>query len=273
MKTKNRLLLTSAMMLALVAVSGTTATYAWWVSGLSVNATVSTVTANADASLQVTLANVANTTVTGTEVKANGKLTDVTSADGAVFKKASLDATGSIAALTSVSVAEGVQYAGTVYYGISYSATIKMSEAITGDLKYNVYLGDKEKVLIVESSDSDYAARMAVSNGTSTFIVGNSAGKYQSALPTGTPGNEGYSDGTATVSNYTNLANTTIEEVTKATAVGTYGTNFCLGTLASATQPLTITFTMWFEGAVTKDNVVAADTFSANLYFYAIRVA
>lgn len=263
MKTKNRLLLTSAMMLALVAVSGTTATYAWWVSGLSVDASVSTVTANADASLSVVLANEANTTVTDNKVTAAGKLTDVTSADGKVFKKASLDATGTVAALTTVSVAEGVTYATSVYYGISYTATIKMTAEVTGSLKYNVYLGDKEKNLIVETAESDYAARMAVSNGTATFIVGNSAGKYQSDIGTAT----------ADVANYTNLNNASISEVTKASEVGTYGTNFCLGTLQASTQTLTITFTMWFEGAVTKDSVVTADTFSANLYFYAIRVA
>ena len=169
MKTKNRLLLTSAMMLALIAVSGTTATYAWWTVGLDAKATVNTVTAAADASLQVTFKKGTNTKepTTGADgttisIVDNGKLTDVTSKNGLNFQKATLNPAGTPASLVGVDITKS--YATNVYYAITYSAEIAMSTPLTGDLQYNVYLGDKEKSLIVENGGNN-AARMAVSTG------------------------------------------------------------------------------------------------------------
>ena len=263
MKTKNRLLLTSAMMLALVAVSGTTATYAWWVSGLSVKANVSSVTAAADASLSVTFANVNNCSVDGNNIiTPTGKLTDVTSKNGESFQKAALDSVGNITSLIDANITN--TYATGVYYAIEYSATITMPGLAAG-LTYNVYLGDAEKVMIVDSTE-EKAVRLAVSNGTAQYVLGNEAtGKYQSSA----------SQTTAIGETYKNLNSTTVEEVTAASTAETFGVaKLCLGNLTSTANSLTINFTMWFEGAITnKEAVDTNDKFEANLYIYAVRVA
>ena len=265
MKTKNRLLLTSAMMLALVAVSGTTATYAWWVSNLSVEATVNSVSAAADASLSVALAPVNNCTISNNVISASGSLTDVTSKDGNTFTKAIMDSEENITSLKEAPIA--TKYAEGVFYAIRYKATITMPSLAEG-LTYNVYLGDDENVMLVDNT-TEKAARLAVSNGTSSFVLGNEpTGNYQSS-----------ESATAAIgATYKNLNNTSVTETTAISTDGTFGvTDLCLGKLTSDANELTITFTMWFEGAITQDTVDTegddADKFEAHLYFYSVIVA
>ena len=262
MKTKNRLLLTSAMMLALVAVSGTTATYAWWVAGLSASASVNSVTAAADASLTLSLTNVANTSVDTTKnevsIVTDGKLTDVTTANGKAFQKATLNSSGKPASLVDVDITK--PYADNVYYAISFKATIGM--ALTGDLSYNVYLGDGDATSLIEESDPEKAVRMSVTVGDNTFIVGNGESLYQKDI----------SSTAAYTSAYKQLTGAITEKTTD-TSVGVFGTDYCLGTLTKNVTSIAATFTMWFEGALTKDQVQKAeDTFKANLYFYSVRI-
>lgn len=263
MKTKNRLLLTSAMMLALVAVSGTTATYAWWISSLSGKANLSAVNAAADASLKVSFEGVHNCEVEGETITASGKLTDVTSKDGKTFQKAALDSVGNITDLKTALI--GTPYATGIYYAIEFKATISM-ESLAAGLTYNVYLGDEANKMI-DDSTNEKAVRMAVSNGSTQYVLGNeSTGNYQSSKTDKTAIGE---------TNYKNLNSTSVTEVTSATAAESFGiTNLCLGNLTSTSNTLTINFTMWFEGAITnKEPVDSNDTFSAHLYVYAVRVA
>lgn len=272
MKTKNRLLLTSAMMLALVAVSGTTATYAWWVTAASAEAKVNEVTAQADASVTLTLTNVANTEVDNTvgnqKVTAKGALTDVTTKNGVSnFQKAAIDSQKKVADLVDVNIAD--QYAKDIYYAISFKATVAMAGLAEG-LTYNVYLGDGlgATTLITEPNGSDKAARMSVSTAEGTFIVGNGENGYTKETVSG-------ETTTYETANYENPYKkiSQITEVKSATEVGTFGNDeYCVGTLTSTKTSLDITFTMWFEGAKTTEEVTNNDKFEANLYFYTVRV-
>ena len=272
MKTKNRLLLTSAMMLALVAVSGTTATYAWWVTTLQATASVNTVTAKADADLSVEMKEGYKTKLKEDgetiEVLDAGSLTDVSSGDGLTFHKATLNSNEQVTDLVKVELKD--DYANKIYYGIQFSASISMPSLNPG-LVYNVYLGDGlgTNQLIDDQSD-DTSVRMAVTDSTNIMVFGNSDNKqYQTKDESG-------SIITAECTNYHQLTGTLTEE-TVATEVLSFGKVsdkdvYCLGNLDDKTDVIEITFTMWFEGNITKDGVEEDELFKSNIYFYAIKV-
>lgn len=277
MKTKNRLLLSSALLLGLVAVSGTTATYAWFTVGMSQDATVSNITASAGSALKVEFAEGNGAiTVAADKVtlgwKESTDLTDITS-DVKVEKwyKAKFDSTGenvkSLKEVTDVSA----QYSTDIYYAATFSATVSFTDvdAINTSAVYNIYAsGSTENGMISGDTDIAAATRVFVNNDSQSkkviYLGANSSGKV--TLDSG--------DETDNISQA--VYDTSIQTVTADDSKKQDGTveNQLVGELNTANNfKINLKFTVFIEGTDSVNAIVAETAkqkAALNFHIYAV---
>lgn len=271
MKTKNRLLLSTALMLGLVAVSGTTATYAWFTTSLYSQATVASITASSAGSLTANYSNPKNVVITSNEgvttITPQGKLTDVTSSNGVEFKKAAFNYDSTISKLNDV-VDSTAAYASGVFYTYQFTVKLSMDIPDSSSDSYNVYLGSGQVGLeadLVKEDDAynlKNALRIFVSDGTQKLMLMDSAehAKYQSGIDATTPIDVGV---TASTFEAVKNRHSGSDSVTLA--------NGFIKTFNSTNKTVDLTFTIYLEGAYTT-NAMLSGSLTIHPFFYAVQV-
>lgn len=284
MKTKNRLLLSSALLLGLVAVSGTTATYAWFTVGMSQDATVSNITASAGSDLKVVFTNPndAITITDGTKLEWNSAagLTDITSnADLTVWNKAKFDSTGEqVKSLKDVTASISAAYATNVYYAATFSATVSFGEgAVDPNAKFNVYLSGDETNGMISGVDSVTnivkATRVYVANENESLKVVYLGKGSSSNITTGTEGSivndTSYGSGVKIVK-----ADAVVEGATKDNTAIRDGSvqEQLVGVMQkSNTFTVNLKFTIFIEGTDSVNEILDnKEKANLNFHFYAI---
>lgn len=285
MKTKNRLLLSSALLLGLVAVSGTTATYAWFTVGMSQDAKVSNITASAGSDLVVSFA-VGNGVITvgddgvslGWKTTSDGDpvgLTDITStpdlaatSGSTIWKKAKFNSDGAVSSLKDITNV-GAEFTTNTYYAATFNATVKFSGSVNDDQTFKVYLsGDSSKGMI---SAPDGASSANIIKATRVYVENSSESRKVVYTGSASSGKVTTMSGsTSTTTDYTSP----VKVVTADNAKSQDGSveNQQVGIMNKDNSWIVnLSFTVFIEGTDSVNDILTnKEKAELNFHFYAI---